>query len=122
MTVFWLQETLITLPHCHNGICYLCLQLDLTRPTRRNSMTSPLRVVVLKDGDIFVAQCLEIDVAAQGATHEEAMERLKVVLRAEEAEAKNNGKELVDLGPAPNAFHAIYGSGSIARDQLKMVA
>jgi hypothetical protein len=85
-------------------------------------MASPLRVVVLKDGDIFVAQCLEIDVSAQGTSHEEAMNRLRAALRAEEAEAKNSGKKLSDIGPAPMAFHAIYGAGSIARDELKMVA
>ncbi len=85
-------------------------------------MTSPLRVVVFKDGDIFVAQCLEIDVSAQGTSHEDAMKRLKAALRAEEAEAKQAGKDLSELGPAPKAFHAIYQAGSIERDELKMVA
>jgi predicted RNase H-like HicB family nuclease len=85
-------------------------------------MANPLRVVILKDGDIFVAQCLEYDVAAQGKTEEQAIKRLKACLRAEEEIAAAEGRELSDIGPAPEAFHAVYDSDSISKTQLKMVA
>lgn len=78
-------------------------------------MADGIRVVVLKDDDIYVAQCLEVDVAAQGATPEQAMQRLKVALCAEEEEARQSGKSLDDIGPAPDAFRAVYDGDVVDR-------
>jgi predicted RNase H-like HicB family nuclease len=38
------------------------------------------RASVLKEGDWFIAQCLEVDVASQGETEEEALANLKEAL------------------------------------------
>lgn len=85
-------------------------------------MASPLRVIVLQDENIFVAQCLEVDVSAQGASEPEALSRLKAVLRAEADAAKENGSNLSDLGPAPKAFHILYTSNVVGRTEVKLVA
>lgn len=85
-------------------------------------MAEPLRVVVLRDGDVFVAQCLEIDIAAQGLSEVDAISRLKAVLRAESVMAEEQGKTIADLGPAPDAFHRIYGADVVSRTELKLVA
>lgn len=85
-------------------------------------MTERLRVVVLRDGDLFIAQCLEIDIAAQGASEQQALQRLTAVLRAESSAAAEEGRDLRDIGPAPAAFHAIYGSNVVNRRELSMVA
>ncbi len=41
---------------------------------------SQLEVVVWKDGDWFVARCVQVEVASQGATVEEALEHLTEAL------------------------------------------
>ena len=35
-----------------------------------------LTIAVAQEGDLYVAQCLEVDVASQGASHEEARANL----------------------------------------------
>jgi predicted RNase H-like HicB family nuclease len=43
-------------------------------------MKRPFAATVWCEGEWYVAQCLEIDVASQGATEEEALENLKEAL------------------------------------------
>ena len=43
-------------------------------------MKRELNAVVWKEGEWFVAQCLEIDVASQGETEKEALENLRDAL------------------------------------------
>ncbi len=71
-------------------------------------MAEQFRVIVLKDAGVYVAQCLEVDVSAQGATPDEAMQRLGIAFRAEVREAKQNGKSIMDIGPAPASYSAMY--------------
>ena len=81
-------------------------------------MTEEIRVVVLKDDNVFVAQCLEVDVAAQGTTPELAISRLRSALSAELKAAHDNGKQLADLGRAPESFWAVFESEVIERTAL----
>lgn len=43
-------------------------------------MTRNFNAVVFIDGDWYVAQCLDVDIASQGKTEEEAMENLNEAL------------------------------------------
>lgn len=43
-------------------------------------MKSDFTVSVWQEEDLFVAQCLEVDVASQGATEEEALANLREAL------------------------------------------
>ena len=43
-------------------------------------MTTSFTAVVTQEEDLFVAQCLEVDVASQGATEEEALANLREAL------------------------------------------
>jgi predicted RNase H-like HicB family nuclease len=43
-------------------------------------MKRPFAATVWREGDWYVSQCLEVDVASQGATEEEALESLKEAL------------------------------------------
>lgn len=43
-------------------------------------MTRPFTATVWRDGNWFVSQCLELDVASQGETEEEALANLKEAL------------------------------------------
>ncbi|MGR9312144.1 type II toxin-antitoxin system HicB family antitoxin [Rhizobium leguminosarum] len=81
-------------------------------------MAEQIRVIVLQDDGVFVAQCLEVDIAAQGKTAEEAMARLKLAFNAEVREAKESGRSLMDIGPAPEAFAMMYGSKVVERTAL----
>ena len=44
-------------------------------------MKKELNAVVSQDGDWFVAQCLDVDVASQGVTEQEALENLRDALK-----------------------------------------
>jgi predicted RNase H-like HicB family nuclease len=43
-------------------------------------MTKDFNAVISKEGDWFIAQCLEVDVASQGHTEDEAMANLNEAL------------------------------------------
>ena len=43
-------------------------------------MKRPFNASVTREGDWYVAQCLEVDVASQGETEEEALANLKEAL------------------------------------------
>jgi predicted RNase H-like HicB family nuclease len=43
-------------------------------------MKRPFSATVWKEGDWFVAQCLDVDVASQGATQEDALASLREAL------------------------------------------
>jgi predicted RNase H-like HicB family nuclease len=43
-------------------------------------MKRPFAATVWRDGDRYVSQCLEVDVASQGQTEEEALTNLKEAL------------------------------------------
>ncbi|MSV35538.1 MAG: type II toxin-antitoxin system HicB family antitoxin [Bryobacterales bacterium] len=43
-------------------------------------MKRPFAASVWREGDCYVSQCLEVDVASQGATGEEALANLKEAL------------------------------------------
>lgn len=82
-------------------------------------MNPAIRVVVFKDGDLFIAQALEVDVAAQGQTAEEATTRLQRALRTEAREMASAGRSLFDIGPAPVPFHALYDNRTVSREVMQ---
>ena len=43
-------------------------------------MTREFSAVVQREGDVFVAQCLDVDVASQGASEQEALANLQEAL------------------------------------------
>lgn len=72
-------------------------------------MNAPLRVLVIKDHDKYVAQALEVDVCAQGDSEAEAAMMLQAAITAESDEAQKQSKSLVEaIGPAPRRFHEMY--------------
>jgi hypothetical protein len=85
-------------------------------------MAQPLRVLVLRDGNLFFAQCLEINIAAQGASEDEAINNLHVAFRCETEQAQQRGTDLADLGPAPAAYQAMSDANIVGRTELQLVA
>ena len=84
-------------------------------------MNDEIRVVLFRDGDFFIAQGLEVDISAQGKTAEEAYERFGVVFDAELREARDTGRSIFDIGPAPLPFRALYEQNDVSR-HIKKVA
>lgn len=79
-----------------------------------------IRVVAFREGDLYVAQALEVDVCAQGRTPEDAMSNLRATLRVEADEAEAAGKSIFDIGPAPHAFHVMFADNHIERTTTKV--
>jgi hypothetical protein len=68
-----------------------------------------IRVVVFKDDDVWVAQCLEYDIGAQAADIDTLNERFNVALKAELKESVERGKEpFAGIEPAPERFHTMW--------------
>jgi len=61
-----------------------------------------------------------LDIVAQGATKREAEDRLETVLKAEIMEAEQAGRDVFDLGPAPDVIVSLFRQNSneiIAQDK-----
>ena len=68
-----------------------------------------IRVIVFKDGDQWVAQCLEYDIGAQSSDLDALNERLFVVLKAELRESlEHGGKPFEGIEPAPKRFEMMW--------------
>jgi hypothetical protein len=65
-----------------------------------------IRVLLLKEGDHWVAQCLEFDIGAQARDLGELGKRLLVAIEAERAESvRRHGKSFEGIAAAPAYFH-----------------
>lgn len=53
---------------------------DLWWTKERQDLEQTFSASVWREGNLYVAQCLEIDVASQGETEEEALENLREAL------------------------------------------
>lgn len=66
-----------------------------------------IRVIAYRDGDSWVAQCLEYDISAQGSDFDTAMQRLEIVVNAQcEYTQREYGQAFARIDPAPQAFTA----------------
>lgn len=68
-----------------------------------------LRVVVFKDDDLWVAQCLEYDIGAQANDLDTLTDRLDAVVQAEFNESVDRGGAPFEgIEPAPERFHTMW--------------
>jgi len=67
-------------------------------------MKNNIRIVAFKEGDIWVAQCLEHDVCAQASDLDTVRARIEVAIHAED--------NLMDLPKAPDRFFALWDQKS----------
>ena len=61
----------------------------------------PLRIIVIKEGDMYVAQCLEYDICTQGPDIDTLRERMNCLLEVELEEGQH-------LDEAPQRFHKMW--------------
>ncbi len=72
-------------------------------------MTGNIRVLVFKEGDLWVAQCLEYDIGAQARDLDALNIRLCAAVKAEAAESlERNGEMFKGIPPAPQMFHDMW--------------
>ena len=73
-------------------------------------MTSgTLRAIFFKEDDQWVAQCIEYDIGAQGASQREAEDRLKVAIATHiEESILRTGEAFKGIDPAPAHFHKLW--------------
>jgi len=71
--------------------------------------TETIRVIVFRDNEMWVAQCLEYDIGAQAKDIDTLNARLEVVLRGEfNASMERHGKPFAGVDRAPEHFHVMW--------------
>jgi hypothetical protein len=87
--------------------------------TAGNDDLEHLRVIVYPDGDLFIAQCLEKDIATQARDIPTLLERLDLTIDAECAMSRDrNETPFSQIGAAPNYFHDLWEKRSVMPDSL----
>lgn len=68
-----------------------------------------IRAIIFKDGDHWVGQCLEYDIAAHANDLETVGSRLVMTIEAEaEIGGKDGGNPFEGIDPAPKYFHDLW--------------
>jgi hypothetical protein len=87
--------------------------------TSGNADMEHIRVIVYPEGDLFVAQCLEVDIATQARDIPTLLERLDLTIDAECSLSRDNGAEALNrIAPAPNYFHELWEKRSVTLSHL----
>lgn len=74
-----------------------------------------LRFVAFREGDGWVAQCVDYDICTQGTDLAQARRRMNVALRCEaEFTEQKNGKAFAGIDAAPDYFAAMYEAAESA--------
>lgn len=74
-----------------------------------------LRVVVFKDEEKFVAQCVEFDICTQAADMDTLKARMDCLIERELREASDSGQP---IDPSPERFHKMWDQGSHAYKEV----
>ncbi len=92
----------------------------MTTATSHNGDLEQLRVVVYREGDMYIAQCLELDIATQARDLDTLLERLDLTIDAECAASTERGETpFKGIAPAPNYFHGLWEKRSVSLTHLR---
>ena len=72
------------------------------------STADPIRVLLSKEGEHWVAQCLEYDIGAQARDLDQLRKRLVVAIQAEREGSLRHGKPFAGIGPAPRHYYDLW--------------
>ena len=68
-----------------------------------------IRVVAYKEGDQWIAQCLEYDICAHASDEDKLKSRLAAILEFERnLSIERNGAPFAGIDPAPEQFHDMW--------------
>lgn len=80
-----------------------------------------IRAIVFREGGLYVAQCLELDISAQASDIDAVLDRLELTIEAERAMSLDKGGEEFDgICPAPNYFHELWEKRSVTLDRVNV--
>jgi hypothetical protein len=87
----------------------------------RKTLRTPLRVVFYREGDSWIAHCLEFDLMGDGATQGDALESLSVaiVLQVDASLEFNNLANL--FSPADGKYFEMFAEGSDVSDRVSEI-
>ncbi len=87
--------------------------------TAGNGALENLRVIVYPEGELFIAQCLEMDIATQARDIPTLLERLDLTIDAECSMSREMNEEPWNrIAPAPNYFHDLWEKRSVTLTHL----
>lgn len=73
------------------------------------SNNSPLRVVIFREGEAWVAQCVDYDIAAQAPTPEKLFQRFDMTVDAHLKENEHRGRKAFEGIPeAPERYEDMW--------------
>jgi hypothetical protein len=79
-----------------------------------NGDEKTIRAIVFKEGEMYIGQCLEYDIAAQAVDLDTLVDRLELTIEAEFAYCTEAGVTPKDcISPAPNYYHALWDRASL---------
>jgi hypothetical protein len=82
--------------------------------------TISIRVIAFKEGDVWVAQCLEFDIGAQAPNEVILRERLAAAVELEaEMSRQINGEAFAGIGRAPQKFFALWDEWTRRQSQWR---
>lgn len=68
-----------------------------------------IRVLIAKEGEYWVAQCLEYDIGAQARDLDQLRGRLLTAIESERQESmRRHGMAFFGIDPAPRYFHELW--------------
>lgn len=71
--------------------------------------TETIRVIAYREDEMWVAQCLEYDISAQGHSFQACMRRLTATVNAEsEYTLKRHGSEFATIDSAPQTYFDMF--------------
>ncbi len=79
--------------------------------SRAESLSFPMRVVFYKEGEDFIAHCLEFDLVGHGSTQEAALELLSEAISIQVEETLQSGNSENLFSPAPGEFFRMFAAG-----------
>ena len=74
-----------------------------------NSTVATIRAIIFREGDLWVAQCVEYDIGCQAPTLAELTQKLMVTVELECVESmRRHGAPFRGIPPAPDRYEAMW--------------
>lgn len=75
---------------------------------------TPVKIIAFQEDGLFVAHCVDYDIAASAEKLDKAISRLRLTVEAEKARADKRGlPHFHGIGPAPEYVRAMYEAATM---------
>lgn len=84
-------------------------ELKMANAKAPNGDEKSIRVIVFRENEMYIAQCIDYDIATQAKNIDELIDRLELTVEAEFAYCEELGQEPHKvIVPAPNYYHELW--------------